>query len=334
MASYLDGLLQKANQILIANSKRASNQSQLNYQQPITNTTRRTVQGMETNNRSQQTQRASLQSVFKQAKAYDPFAVVNKTQEELQQPLTYLEKMLAKASPVGSPETKWNGKYRKPTADEIVKQKEFWKSIYEKDKGKEFKRLNPKLNIKDFYPGSSIKVYETKTVYNTDPKGDVANVKLLQSLNDEQIKYLGKDLSNVNLKTLASADWTGFHNLEGDVVKYNSLRDSYVAKANKTKVDTDWIKQYDTLLADTYKAMSAEVPKILTSARNSYDTISKTRDTTLAAIESLLPMDKQDRKKTMDVSSQDPRSQIANRVKLVNNYATKKPTPVFESRPI
>ena len=181
MASYLDGLLQKANQILIANSKRASNQSQLDYQQPITNTTRRTVQGMETNNRSQQTQRSSLQSVYKQAKAYNPFAVVNKTEEELQQPLTYLEKMLAKASPVGSPETKWNGKYRKPTADELVKQKEFYKSITEKDNGKQFKKLNPTLNINHYRPGYSIKVYETNTVYKKDPTGDVANEKLLQS---------------------------------------------------------------------------------------------------------------------------------------------------------
>ena len=189
-------------------------------------------------------------------------------------------------------------------------------------------------NLATALPTLRTKEYETKTVYNTpDPKGDIANVKLLQTLNDEQTKYLGKDLSNINTKLLSSADWTSFRNLEGDVVKYNSLRDSYVAKAKKTKVDTDWIKQYDTLLADTYKAMSAEVPKILQSARNSYDTISKTRDTTLAAIESLLPMDKQDRKKTMDVSFEDPRSQVANRMKLVNNYATKKPTPVFENRP-
>lgn len=35
----------------------------------------------------------------------------------------------------------------------------------------------------------------------------------------------------------------------------------------------------------------------------------------------------------MDVSSGDPRSQIANRVKLVNDYVTKKPTPVFSTRP-
>jgi len=300
MASYLDGLLQKANQILIANSKRASNQSQLDYQQPITNTTRRTVQGMETNNRSQQTQRSSLQSVYKQAKAYDPFAVVNKTKEELQKPLTYLNDILIKATPVASTETTWNKKWRKPKDGETGKQK----------------------------------VYTTKTTYTTDPTGDTVNKEMLQGLVDEQTKYLGKDFANIDTKTLAAADWTGFRNLEGDVVKYNSLRDSYVAKEKKTKVDTDWIKQYDTLLADTYKAISAEVPKILTSARSSYDTIAKTRDTTLAAIESLLPSDKQDRKKTMDVSSEDPRSQIANRVKLVSNYATKKPTPVFESRPI
>lgn len=338
--SYLGGLLQKANQILAANSKRARNQADLILQQPVTNTTRRTTQGMETNNRSQQSQRSSLQTVYKQAKAYDPFAIVNKTQEELRKPLTYLNDLLVKTNPVGSPETTWNGKYRKPTADEVIKQKEFYKFATDK---KIFPNGLPKVNSIGLgtmrnqtipFPGTPIKVYETKTVYKTDPTSDQANKKMLQDLVDQQNKYLGKDFANVDTKTLAAADWTSFRNLEADVVKYNSLRNSYLAKKNKTKVDTDWIKQYDTLLADTYTAMSGEIPKILSNARSSYDTIAKTRDTTIAAIESLLPIDKQDRKKTMDVSSEDPRSQIANRVKFVSDYATKKPIPVFENRPI
>ena len=261
MASYLDDLLKKANQALITNSKRATNQAMLGSQQAVTNTTRQRTQGIETNTISRQTQNSSLQTILKQAKAYDPFAVVNKTQADLQKPLTYLNDIL----------------------------------------------INNKTSE--------------------------VNKTMLQGLVDEQTKYLGKNLVNVDTKTLAAADWTSFNNLTGDVAKYNSLRDSYLAKKTKTKVDTDWIKQYDTLLADTYKAMSGEIPKILTNARSSYDTIAKTRDTTIAAIESLLPIDKQDRKKTMDVSSVDPRSQIANRVKLVSDYVTKKPTPVFSTRP-
>lgn len=320
MASYLDGLLEKANQILIANSKRASNESQLKYQQPVTNTTRRTVQDMETNNRSQQSQRSGLQTIYKQAKAYDPFAVVNKTEEELRKPLTYLNDTLTNTKPVGYTEEYYakgfkDLKFREPTAAELAQQTADYKALKSKVK-----------------PGSRIRVPNTRFVV-TDPTAEV-NKTMLQDLVNEQTKYLGKDLANVDTKILASADWTGFRNLEGDVVKYSSLRNSYVTKAKKTKADTDWIKTYDTLLAETYKSMSGEIPKVLSSARSSYDTISKTRDTTLSAIESLLPIDKQDRKKTMDVSSEDPRSQIANRVKLVNNYATKKPTPVFESRPI
>lgn len=318
--SYLGGLLQKANQILAANSKRARNQADLILQQPVTNTTRRTTQGMETNNRSQQSQRSSLQTIYKQAKTYDPFAIVNKTQEELQKPLTYLNDILTNTKPVGYTEEYYSNnwkdlKYRQPTAAELAQQTADYKSKKSKYK-----------------PGSLIRVPNTRFVV-TDPTAEV-NKTMLQGLVDEQTKYLGKDFANIDTKTLAAADWTSFNNLTGDVAKYNSLRNSYLAKKNKTKVDTDWIKQYDTLLADTYKAMSGEIPKILSNARSSYDTIAKTRDTTIAAIESLLPVDKQDRKKTMDVSSEDTRSQIANRVKLVSNYATKKPIPVFENRPI
>ena len=294
MASYLDGLLQKANQALVTNNKRTTNQAMLGSQQPVTNTTRQKTQGIETNNRVQQTQRSNIQNILKEAKAYDPFAVVNKTQAELQKPLTYLNDILTNTVVKGynTPSTKITGS-----------------------------RLDGK-----FVQGN--------VFVNTDPTS-LVNKTMLQGLVDEQTKYLGKDLANVDIKTLASADWTSFNNLTGDVAKYNSLRDSYLAKKTKTKVDTDWIKQYDTLLADTYKAISGEIPKILTNARSSYDTITKTRDTTIAAIELLVPIDKdkQDRKKTMDVSSVDSRSQIANRVKLVSNYATKKPSPVFSTRP-
>lgn len=321
MASYLDGLLQKANQTLVTNSKRATNQAMLGSQQPVTNTTRRTNQGIETNTRSQQTQSSSLQTILKQAKAYDPFAVVNKTQAELQKPLTYLNDVLTNTKPVGYTEEYYSTrsfsdlKYRQPTAAELAQQTADYKS--------------KKSRVK---PGSRIRVPNTRFVV-TDPTAEV-NKTMLQGLVDEQTKYLGKDLANVDTKTLSSADWTSFNNLTGDVAKYNSLRASYLAKNNKTKVDTDWIKQYDTLLADTYKAMSGEIPKILTNARSSYDIISKTRDTGIAAIEALMPLDKQSKKQTKDVATTDQRSQIANRVKLVSNYETKKPNPVFATRPV
>ena len=323
MASYLDDLLKKANQALITNSKRERNQAMLGSQQPVTNTTRRTTQGIETNNRSQQTQNSSLQTILKQAKAYDPFAVVNKTPDDLKKPLTYLNTTLASLKPIGYTEEyystdmkNWkNWKYRQPTAAELAQQTADYKS--------------KKSRVK---PGSVIRVKDTRFVV-TDPTAQV-NKAMLQGLVNEQTKYLGKDLANVDTKTLSSADWTSFNNLTGDVAKYNSLRASYLAKNNKTKVDTDWIAQYDTLLADTYKAMSAEIPKILKNARSSYDTIAKTRDTTISAIESLMPLDKQSKKQTKDVATTDQRSQIANRVKLVSNYETKKPNPVFVTRPV
>lgn len=274
----------------------------LGSQQPVTNTTRRTTQGIETNNISRQTQNSSLQTILKQAKAYDPFAIVNKTQAELQKPLTYLNDVLTNTKPVGYTEEYYSTvsfknfkdlKFRKPTDAELAQQTADYKAFKSKVK-----------------PGTLIRVPDTRFVV-TDPTAEV-NKTMLQGLVDEQTKYLGKDLSNVDTKTLASADWTSFNNLTGDVAKYNSLRASYLAKKTKTKVDTDWIKQYDTLLADTYKAMSGEIPKILTNARSSYDTIAKTRDTTIAAIESLLPIDKQDRKKQwmFHLEIQDLRLQI------------------------
>ena len=285
MASYLDDLLKKANQALITNSKRERNQAMLGSQQPVTNTTRRTTQGIETNNRSQQTQNSSLQTILKQAKAYDPFAIVNKTPDDLKKPLLYLQNQLTGIRPVG---------------------------------------YNVTLNSPGLFSGSWFE--------NKDPTSEV-NKALVTDLVAKQDYLLGKDLSNIDTKTLASANWTGFNNLAADVEKYKSLRQSYWLKPTKTKVDTDWIAQYDTLLADTYKAISTEIPKILNNARSSYNTISKTRDTGIAAIEALMPLDKQSKKQTKDVATTDQRSQIANRVKLVSNYETKKPNPVFVTRP-
>ena len=284
MASYLDDLLKKANQALITNSKRERNQAMLGSQQPVTNTTRRTTQGIETNNRSQQTQNSSLQTILKQAKAYDPFAIVNKTPDDLKKPLLYLQHQLTGIKPVG-----YN------------------------------------FTLSGPFSGSFFN--------NTDPTSQV-NKALVTDLVAKQDYLLGKDLSNIDTRTLASANWTGFNNLTADVEKYKSLRQSYWLKPTKTKVDQDWIKQYDTLLADTYKAISTEIPKILNNARASYNTISKTRDTTISAIESLMPLDKQSKKQTKDVATTDQRSQIANRVKLVSNYETKKPNPVFVTRPV
>lgn len=259
--SYLGNLLSKATQLALANSKRLQNQAMLTPQAIRTNVVRRTQGTVESDTRFAQQAKSSVSNLYKRAQLYDPFNVGDKTQADLQKPLTYLNDIL------------------------------------------------------------------------TNTKTAEVNKGILQGLVDEQTKYLGKDFANIDTKTLAAADWTSFNNLTGDVAKYNSLRNSYLAKKTKTKVDTDWIKQYDTLLADTYKAMSGEIPKILKNASSSYNTILGTKEAGLAAIQALIPTQEKNMNKPIDVSQVDPRSQIANRVKLVNQYSQTKPTPVFESRP-
>jgi hypothetical protein len=317
--SYLGNLLSKATALTLANSKRLQNQAMLQPQSTRTNVVRRTQGTVESDTRFTQQAKSSVSNLYKRAQLYDPFNVGDKTQADLQKPLTYLNDILTNTKPVGYTEEYYaksfkDLKYRQPTAAELAKQTADYKALKSKVK-----------------PGSLIRVPNTRFVV-TDPTAEV-NKTMLQGLVDEQTKYLGKDFANIDTKTLAAADWTSFNNLTGDVAKYNSLRNSYLAKKTKTKVDTDWIKQYDTLLADTYKAMSGEIPKILKNASSSYNTILGTKEAGLAAIQALIPTQEKNMNKPIDVSQVDPRSQIANRVKLVNQYSQTKPTPVFESRP-
>lgn len=285
--SYLGNLLSKATALTLANSKRLQNQAMLKPQSTRTNLVQNTQGVVESDTRFTQQAKSSVSNLYKRAQLYDPFNVGDKTQADLQKPLTYLTDVLNNTKPVGST---------------VILNRTF---------------KNPK---------------GTPTFVSTDPTAEV-NKAMLQGLVDEQTKYLGKNFANIDTKTLAAADWTSFNNLTGDVAKYNSLRDSYLAKKTKTKVDTDWIKQYDILLADTYKAMSGEIPKILKNASDSYNTILGTKEAGLAAIQALIPTQEKNMNKPIDVSQVDPRSQIANRVKLVNQYSQTKPTPVFESRP-
>lgn len=335
--SYLGNLLSKATALTLANSKRLRNQAMLQPQSTRTNVVKRTQGGVESDTRFTQQAVLSVSNLYKRAKLYDPFNVGDKTQADLQKPLTYLNDILANTKPVGYTEKyysqNWKDlKYRKPTAAELAEQQKNYEAAISSPNGnrgtyQQFRSRMPHI-VK---PGSLIREMNTRFIV-TDPTAEV-NKKMLQGLVDEQTKYLGKDFANIDTKTLAAADWTSFRNLEADVAKYNSLRNSYLAKKTKTKVDTDWIKQYDTLLADTYKAMSGEIPKILKNASSSYNTILGTNEAGLAAIQALIPTQEKNMNKPIDVSQVDPRSQIANRVKLVNQYSQTKSTPVFESRP-
>lgn len=297
--SYLGNLLSKATQLTLANSKRLQNQAMLKPQSTRTNLVQRTQGSVESDTRFVQQAKSSVSNLYKRAQLYDPFNVGDKTQADLQKPLTYLNDILTNTKPVG-----YDQKSKVYVGKQFDKKTMKYTPIYK----------------------------EISKFVNTDPTAEV-NKTMLQGLVDEQTKYLGKDFANIDTKTLAAADWSSFRKLEGDVVFYNDQRNSRLAKKNKTKIDTDWIASYDKQLASTYKAMSEEIPKILKNASSSYNTILSTKEAGLAAIQALIPTQEKNMNKPIDVSQVDPRSQIANRVKLVNQYSQTKPTPVFESRP-
>jgi hypothetical protein len=84
----------------------------------------------------------------------------------------------------------------------------------------------------------------------------------LKNLIAEQEKYYGKNFENISKEQLALADWKGWQSLSGDLAKYTSLRDQYVNryKTSGSKIDMDWIKQYNDLIISTQKSMSEELP--------------------------------------------------------------------------
>lgn len=165
---------------------------------------------------------------------------------------------------------------------------------------------------------------------------------ILSNLIVEQEKYFGKDFSNISKEQLAAADWTAWQQLSGDIAKYTSLRDTYINKfkADPSKYNKDWIKQYNDLITSTATSMTAEIPKVLQSATNTVESIKQTQQATLSTLESL---DKSfgtqtripnEQRKVMDVSKQSSRQQALERVQRVGTFTQGvKPTPKFEARP-
>jgi len=165
---------------------------------------------------------------------------------------------------------------------------------------------------------------------------------VLSNLMAEQEKYFGKDFANVSKEQLATADWTAWQQLSGDITKYTSLRDTYINKfkADPSKFNKDWIKSYNDLITSTATSMTAEIPKILQTATNTAASIKQTQQATLSTLEALdksfgtqarIPAEQ---RKVMDVSSGESRQQALARVQRVGTFTQGvKPTPKFEARP-
>ena len=111
-------------------------------------------------------------------------------------------------------------------------------------------------------------------------------------------------------------------------------------KADPSKYNKDWIKQYNDLITSTATSMSAEIPKVLQSATNTAASIKQTPQATLSTLEALdksfgtqarIPAEQ---RKVMDVSSGESRQQALARAQRVGTFTKGvKPTPKFEARP-
>lgn len=165
--------------------------------------------------------------------------------------------------------------------------------------------------------------------------------KTLGDLSTELRKYYGQNFENISKEQLAVADFSGFQSLTGDIEKYTSLRDSYIKKYQQTgsKVDMDWIKQYNDLLNDTAKSISSELPKIFASASTAVDSIKESQKSTLSALEALNRVSgvQQSSKKRpseqTDVSNISRQQAISRSQRLQQYGEASKPSPVFKSRP-
>lgn len=174
------------------------------------------------------------------------------------------------------------------------------------------------------------------------------NIETFKKLGEEQNKYYGINFSNVDVGTLAQADWKSHYGLQTELEKYMSLKDTYASKYLKSgsKVDLDWVNTYSNLIDDTAKNMSNETPKIFKSSEANARSISLAKDNTIKTLESFNTLFKDNenntQKQKVSVESRKPidadvnstKKLIENRVNTVSNYITKKSSPTFESRPI
>lgn len=188
---------------------------------------------------------------------------------------------------------------------------------------------------------------------NSDRKNNIItannrNIATFNKLNEEQNKYYGVNFSNVDVGTLAQADWKSHYGLQTELEKYMSLKDTYASKYLKSgsQVDLDWVNTYSNLIDDTAKNMSNETPKIFKSSEANARSIALSQDNTIKTLESFNTLFKDNENNTQkqkaSVESRKPidadvnatKKLIENRVNTVSNYTTKKSSPIFESRPI
>jgi hypothetical protein len=380
--SYLTNLLQQANTIraseitrtqqLAAAQRKAAGMVNLRKQDNIipTATRPRQTSYLEQTTQNRPVTSTGISDIYKVAKEYNPLSTTT-AEEKLKEPLTYLSKLKTETSvsalgdALNATGTMLQGEEAKTRDWGIMNSLEnqiktltsnktistsgnHWYTSYPTTADlNAAAKLQTQLNKLKLANPESIQERNRLTrdwnnlrVINKDFIAPQQTV--LSNLMAEQEKYFGKDFANISKEQLATADWTAWQQLSGDITKYTSLRDTYINKykADPSKFNKDWIKQYNDLITSTATSMSAEIPKVLQSATNTAASIKQTQQATLSTLEAL---DKSfgtqakvpaEQRKVMDVSSGESRQQALARVQRVGTFTQGvKPTPKFEARP-
>lgn len=380
--SYLTKLLEQANSIrsaevtrteqLAAATRKAASAVNLRKQQNIikTSITPRQTSYLEQTTQNRPVTTTGISDLYKVAKEYNPLATTT-TEEKLKEPLTYLSKLKSETTisalgdVVNATGTMLQGQEAKTrdwglmdSLSKTISTLRASKTI--RTSGNHFYQKPPTAaelkeanNLQIQFDALKLANPESISERNRLTRDwnnlNVINKELLTpqqttlgNLIKEQEKYFGKDFANISKEQLATADWTAWQQLSGDITKYTSLRDTYINKfkADPSKYNKDWIKQYNDLITSTATSMTAEIPKVLQSATNTAESIKQTQQATLSTLEAL---DKSfgtqtripnEQRKVMDVSKQSSRQQALERVQRVGTFTQGvKPTPKFEARP-
>jgi len=358
--SYLTDLLQKASEYrarqLEMQRKQSATKSrarlkpvQTNYNLPFSKTK------IEQDTRNRTISGSEVTNILSAAKEFNPF-VSTKTEEQLKEPLTYFDTLSKSVSTGYLDQTKSLVEQR----ENLIKQREAeLKNIPQGSSGVGFGstrgtgggwfKPNPVYtNIYRKYENQLKPIEQQISRLGTINQNIYSSqIQNLSNLSTELKKYYGSNFENISKEQLAVADLGSFQSLTGDIAKYTSLRDSYIKKYQQTgsKVDMDWINQYNDLLNSTAKSISSELPKIFAAAGKTVESIKQTQQSTLSGLEQLnkvfgergrstLKTPVEQRKPT-DVQSETTRQQVIARMqRLTSTGEGSKPSPKFTPRPI
>lgn len=370
---YLSGLLQQANTLrqeqenrqrkLVSDYEtkvRRSNISERSRQASLSESSSRTLTPKKRNLIEPDTTYTKeavggMGQLYQQAQAYNPFATT-KTQSQLYAPVSYFETQSSNVNK-SITENKLNFATQLENIDKA--EKAFVSSLRQKygmPEGIRGSRRQEQAFVREYYGRAQGFAAQKQSIQNQlNRYNEAASVigghtKTLNDYSNELKKYYGQNFENISKEQLAVADMKSFQNLTAEMEKYTSLRDSYIKKyqTSGSKVDMDWIKQYNDLMNNTAKSISSELPKIFTAAGKQVSTIQKTQQSTLDALGKLNQVFgergqgdvkqtlEQRQRKVEDVTSVSRDQALARLQRLSSSGAMgakSKPAPKYESRP-